>query len=91
MILNHKAATEMLIKDAEQVGFDVFTFQNLHAVLSQNLLRKKAACGRLRRRPVEISGTVFQPLVMPQVLEDFFGCCCKRPTRFLTLLNRHFS
>ncbi|CAM3452749.1 Fic family protein [Polaromonas hydrogenivorans] len=72
MILNHKAAIEMLIEDAEQVGFDAFTFQNLHAVLSQNLLREEAACGRLRRRPVEISGTVFQPLAMPQVLEDCF-------------------
>ena len=72
MILNHKAAIEMLIEDAEQVGFDAFTFQNLHAVLSQNLLREEAACGRLRRRPVEIFGTVFQPLAMPQVLEDCF-------------------
>ena len=72
MILNHKAAIEMLIEDVEQVGFDAFTFQNLHAVLSQNLLRDEAACGRLRRRPVEISGTVFQPLAMPQVLEDCF-------------------
>jgi hypothetical protein len=72
MILNHKAAIEMLIEDAEQVGFDAFTFQNLHAVLSQNLLREESACGRLRRRPVEISGTVFQPLAMPQVLEDCF-------------------
>lgn len=72
MILNHKAAIEMLVEDIEQVGFDAFTFQNLHAVLSQNLLREESACGRLRRRPVEISGTVFQPLAMPQVLEDCF-------------------
>ena len=72
MILNHKAAIEMLIEDVDQVGFDTFTFQNLHAVLSQNLMREEAACGRLRRRPVEISGTVFHPLAMPQVLEDCF-------------------
>lgn len=72
MILNHKAAIEMLIEDIEQVGFDTFTFQNLHAVLSQNLMREEDACGRLRRRPVEISGTVFHPLAMPQLLEDCF-------------------
>ena len=72
MILNHKAAIEMLIEDIEQVGFDPFTFQNLHAVLSQNLMREDNACGRLRRRPVEISGTVFLPLAMPQVLDDCF-------------------
>lgn len=72
MILNHKSAIEMLIEDIEQVGFDAFTFQNLHAVLSQDLMREPDACGRLRRRPVEIAGTVFHPLAMPQVLEDCF-------------------
>lgn len=72
MILNHKAAIEMLIEDVDEVGFDAFTFQNLHAILSQNLMREDAASGRLRRRPVEISGTVFHPLAMPQVIEDCF-------------------
>lgn len=72
MILNHKAAIEMLIDDVEVVGFDAFTFQNLHAVLSQDLMRDQKACGRLRRRPVDISGTVFHPLAMPQMIEDCF-------------------
>ena len=73
MILNHKAAIEMLIEDAGEVAFDAFTFKNLHAVLSQELLRDPQASGRLRRRPVDISGTVFHPLAMPQVLEDCFA------------------
>ena len=34
MILNHKAAIEMLIEDVDEVGFDAFIFQNLHALLS---------------------------------------------------------
>ncbi len=72
MILNHKAAIEMLIEQADQIGFNLFTFQNLHAILSENLLRDEDACGRLRRRPVDISGSVFHPLAMPQVLEDCF-------------------
>lgn len=72
MILNHKAAIEMLVEDIDHVGFDAHTFQNLHAVLSQNLLPDESACGRLRRRPVDISGTVFHPLAMPQLLEDSF-------------------
>ncbi len=72
MILNHKAAIEMLIEDADQVGFDIFTFQNLHAVLSQDLLLNQNACGHLRRCAVEISGTVFLPLAMPQMIEDCF-------------------
>ncbi|WP_455233332.1 Fic family protein [Geopseudomonas aromaticivorans] len=72
MILNHKAAIEMLIEDADEVGFDAFTFKNLHAVLSQDLMRDPDSCGRLRRRPVDISGTVFHPLALPQVIEDCF-------------------
>lgn len=72
MILNHKAAIEMLVEDADEVGFDAFTFKNLHAVLSQDLMPDPAASGRLRKRPVDISGTVFHPLAMPQVLEDCF-------------------
>ncbi len=73
MILNHKQAIEMLIEDADAVGFDAFTFQNLHAVLSQDLMRDPNASGRLRRRPVEIAGTVFHPLALPQVIEDCFA------------------
>ena len=76
MILNHKAAIEMLIEDTDEdtneVGFDAFTFKNLHAVLSQDLMRDPQASGRLRRRVVEISGTVFHPVAMPQVIEDCF-------------------
>ena len=72
MILNHKAAIEMLIEEADQVGFNLFTFQNVHALLSENLLNDENACGRLRRRPVDISGSVFLPLAMPQVLEECF-------------------
>jgi hypothetical protein len=72
MILNHKAAIEMLVTEADQIGFNPFTFFNLHAILSENLLSDENACGRLRRRPVEISGSVFFPLAMPQVLEECF-------------------
>ncbi|SDU07489.1 Fic family protein [Desulfobacula phenolica] len=72
MILNHKAAIEMLIESADQIGFNPFTFLNLHAILSDNLLPNEDACGRLRRRPVSISGSVFHPLAMPQVLEECF-------------------
>jgi hypothetical protein len=72
MILNHKAAIEMLIEEADQVGFNLFTFFNLHAILSENLLSDENACGRLRRRPVNISGSVYHPPAMPQVLEECF-------------------
>ena len=72
MILNHKAAIEMLIEDADEIGIDAFTIKNLHSVLSQDLMRDPEASGRLRRRPVEISGTVFHPLALPQTIADCF-------------------
>ncbi|CAM5289341.1 hypothetical protein SSTU70S_06583 [Stutzerimonas stutzeri] len=80
MILNHKAAIEMLIEDADEVEFDAFTFKNLHAVLSQDLMRDPQASGRLRRRPVDISGTVFYPLALPQVIEDCFTLLLDKAT-----------
>jgi len=72
MILNHKAAIEMLVEAADQIGFNPFTVLNLHAILSENLLLDEDTSGRLRRRPVDISGSVFHPVAMPQVLEDCF-------------------
>ena len=73
MILNHKSAIEMLIEDAHDVGFDAFTFKNLHAVLSQDLMRDPLASGRLRWRVVDIAGTVYHPAALPQVIEDGFA------------------
>jgi hypothetical protein len=72
MILNHKSAIEMLIENADEVGFDAFTFKNLHAVLSQELMRDQSLSGRLRTCRVDISGTVYHPIALPQVIEDCF-------------------
>lgn len=72
MILNHKAAIEMLADPTEEIGFNRYTVCNLHALLSDNLLSDPAACGRLRSRSVGISGTVFHPLEVPQQIEENF-------------------
>lgn len=73
MILNHKAAIEMLVEDVEITGFNRYTFQNLHAILADNLLADPGAGGRLRTIPVRISGTSYQPTGVPQLLEECFG------------------
>ncbi len=72
MILNHKAAIEMLADQAEEIGFNRYTICNLHSLLSDNLLSNPAACGRLRDRSVGISGSVFHPLEVPQQIEEKF-------------------
>ena len=73
MILNHKAAIEYLVRDTEQVGINPVTVVALHAFLSDGLLPDPAACGRLRNRPVEIGGSVYLPIAMPQRIEELFS------------------
>ncbi len=72
MIINHKAAIELLVEQAEDIGFNTFTFYNLHALLSENLLADPSESGRLRSRIVDVSGTVFHPLAIPQQIETYF-------------------
>ena len=72
MILNHKAAIELLVEQASEVGFNRYTILNLHALLSDNLLADPRACGRLRAIPVAVSGTVYHPLEVPQLIEACF-------------------
>ena len=72
MVLNHKAAIEFLVEEAEGTECDSYTFRNLHALLSDNLLPDPGAGGRLRHMAVEISGSVFRPLAVPQQIEECF-------------------
>lgn len=72
MILNHKAAIEMLVENADTVEFNAFTLFSLHANLSFNLLPDLLNSGRLRQGPVEISGTTYMPAVMPDLIQSTF-------------------
>jgi Fic family protein len=72
MILNHKAAIEMLVDHAEIVGFNTYTVLNLHSLLSENLMDNPDSCGRLRTGIVEIGGSVYLPVAIPQVIEEAF-------------------
>ncbi len=71
MILNHKAAIDYLVH-APSVAVDTRTVIALHALLSDGLMRDAAASGRIRRRAVEVSGSVYHPLALPQRLEELF-------------------
>jgi Fic family protein len=73
MILNHKQAIEYLVLAPENAQVTSTTLITLHAFLSDGLMRDPAAVGRLRRRPVEISASVYLPLALPQRVEDVFG------------------
>ena len=76
MILNHKAAIDLLLDEAEQVGFNRYTILNLHALLAENLLPDPdpdpGAGGRLRTACVQIGGSSYHPLEVPQRIDDCF-------------------
>lgn len=73
MILNHKQAIEFLVLDPAQAQVEVDTIVALHALLSDGLMVDPLTVGRVRRRPVEIGGSVNLPLAVPQQLEELFG------------------
>lgn len=81
MILNHKQAIEFLVNQAPETGFDRYTFMNLHALLSQNLLGDPVDEGRLRSRIVDIGGTVYRPLQVPQQIEELFDLILEKAGR----------
>lgn len=80
MILNHKAAIEMLVGGVEEIGFNRYTICNLHALLADGLLDDMTAIGRLRQIEVGIGGSVYIPLSIPQRLEELFDLLLAKVT-----------
>ncbi len=72
MILNHKAAIEFIVDQGDELAFDRQTVLNLHALLSDNLLPDQTAGGRLRRIAVGIHDSVYHPLELPPLIEEYF-------------------
>ncbi len=73
MILNHKAAIELLVNSANEIGVNRFTICNLHALLAENLLDNPQDAGRLRVSPVGVAGTTYLPTAIPQLIEEMFA------------------
>jgi hypothetical protein len=70
MILNHKAAIEYLVYQPQPTTLDARLLKPLHALLTDGLLPNPDDCGRLRRVPIGISGSVYHPLALPQPIES---------------------
>ena len=73
MILNHKAAIQYLVNNAEEIAIKPRTIIELHALLSDGLMADPRACGALRTCAVGIGGSVYVPLGLPQQVEELFG------------------
>lgn len=59
--------------NSEQVGINPETLIALHALLADGLMTDPLTVGRLRNCPVGIGGSVYQPLAVPQGIEEIFG------------------
>jgi Fic family protein len=81
MILNHKAAIELLIDNAETVSFERYTILNLHSALAENLMPNPSDEGRLRQHAVEIGKSVYRPLSIPAQIDDLFGLLLEKAAR----------
>ncbi len=73
MILNHKAAIEYLVMHIDQADVSQETIIALQAFLSDGLMADPLMCGRIRNRAVDIGGSVYLPIALPQRLEELFG------------------
>lgn len=69
MILNHKEAIVYLIDNIAELEISPREIKTLHALLSRGLI-EPAAVGDVRKRPVDIGGSAYIPLSIPQKLDD---------------------
>lgn len=90
MILNHKAAIEMLVENADRIDFDTYTIFTLHANLSYNLLPNALDSGRLRDGPVEISGTTYLPMAIPDHIQSTFHKMLKKASEITDPYEQSF-
>ncbi|MEN8671514.1 MAG: Fic family protein, partial [Ketobacter sp.] len=90
MILNHKAAIELLVENIEQIGFDRFTLMNLHSTLAENLLPNPADEGRIRQHAVDIGQSVYRPLSTPQQIDEAMDAVLDKVSRIKDPFEQSF-
>jgi len=73
MILNHKAAIELLVGEGAALGVSERLLRSLHATLAENLMPNRADEGQLRRREVRIGNSNYLPTAVPQVIVACFA------------------
>ena len=90
MILNHKTAIELLVENADMVGFDLHTLLNLHSALSENLLPNPGDEGRIRQHAVEIGKSVYRPLSLPMQIGELLNGVLDKANRIADPFEQSF-
>ncbi|MDF1759283.1 MAG: Fic family protein [Coxiellaceae bacterium] len=90
MILNHKAAIEFLVENANDIKFNRYTLLNLHSLLAENLLPNTSDEGRIRLHAVEIGKSVYHPLSISSQLSELFDLILKKVDKIKDPLEQAF-
>ena len=72
MILNHKEAIQYVVDHLAEITISRMDIFGVHALLADGLLADPAMAGRLRRMPVGISWSSYQPLEDRFAIEEEF-------------------
>ncbi len=70
MLLNHKSAIEFMVDAVPTEGITVPVIVDLQAKLMKDLLKDSRDIGSIRRRLVNIDGSVYSPSNIPTLLEE---------------------
>ncbi len=70
MLLNHKSAIEFMVEAVPTEGITVPVIVDLQAKLMKDLLKDSRDIGSIRRRVVNIDGSVYSPSNIPMLLEE---------------------
>lgn len=73
MILNHKAAIDLLVRQGPSLVVSEQLLRGLHAALSENLMKRREQEGQLRRLEVKIGNSKYYPTAVPQLITECFA------------------
>jgi Fic family protein len=73
MLLNHKSAIEFMVDAVPTEGVTAPVIVDLQAKLMRDLLRDARDIGSIRRRVVNIDGSVYTPSSVPLLLEEMLN------------------
>lgn len=80
MILNHKEAILYLVDNISEIDISPRELRTLHALLSRGLV-EPSAVGDIRKRPVDIGGSAYVPLSIPQKLTEELSTLATKAAR----------
>lgn len=73
MLLNHKETIEFMVDAVPTEGITVPVIRNVQSLLMRDLLAEPADLGAIRKKIVNIQGTVYVPSQVPSLLEEMLG------------------